>query len=181
MTRVQILRNMFEYYLDVTYPEKILSRRLQFPTNAEQVRISKLEKAIEKNLQKIDSIISMRAEKEKDPWEEYPIKEKVMKKTVNAAEKLFKKHNLIFGEIQSLDKGKRFYYIVNGNTVFFRLKSNSEIEIKIVHDQDHTFEGIGCGKTVAKAYDFAMINLRKDIRSHAEEYFKDRLNEVNLF
>ena len=56
-------------YRGHTYPTHILARRVNLLTDAEKRRCDKAWSIINKQLEKIDDIISERAEKENDPWE----------------------------------------------------------------------------------------------------------------
>jgi hypothetical protein len=51
-----------------TYPKSILRRRLDLLNKKETERVNNLIKNIAQSVNKIDEIISDRAEKENDPW-----------------------------------------------------------------------------------------------------------------
>lgn len=63
------IKNLLSEYLAITYPKHILKRRISLLTKNERIRFEKLWCGIIDKLEKMDALISIRAEKERDEWE----------------------------------------------------------------------------------------------------------------
>lgn len=68
LPNASVLKNVLEYLIAVTYPEHILKRRIGLLTKTEKAMCDKAWHQVMKNTEKIDTIISDRADKEQDPW-----------------------------------------------------------------------------------------------------------------
>lgn len=65
---VTVLKRIIEEFEGSTYPEKILKRRLGLLNNKEKTRVLKIWQNVHKEIEEIDNIISLAAEKADDPW-----------------------------------------------------------------------------------------------------------------
>ncbi len=68
LPHASMLKEVLEYLIAVTYPEHILKRRIELLTKTERAMCNKAWHQVMKNIEKIDTIISDRAERENDPW-----------------------------------------------------------------------------------------------------------------
>lgn len=61
-------RDILEYVIGITYPQKILNRRLELLNEDEKQRMMELGETIENALEEMDAIIVDCSERNNDPW-----------------------------------------------------------------------------------------------------------------